>query len=184
MICLLPQALSQLSEAGDREQELQQQVASLQEQLSILGSQLEGSQSSSSRLLEENEALREKLDDTRRDLKLSGDALTQTLFSCNGKAGALQAELVAANACTEKERLARQALEGEVESARSRLAAAQKEAELYLAAQSEAERALLREKEEHQRLKDKVTGRKLDKHTEVLQSITFYVPNSRSSVLY
>lgn len=155
------QALSQLSEAGGRERELQQQVASLQEQLSVLGSQLESSRSSSSHLLEENEALREKLEDTRRDLKLSGDALTKTLFSCNSQAGALQAELAAANAGLEKERLARQALEGEAESARSRLAAALKEAELCLAAQSEAERALLREREEHQRLKDKVTGQTL-----------------------
>lgn len=157
------QALSQLSEAGGRERELQQQAASLQEQLSILGSQLESSRSSSSHLLEENEALREKLEDTRRDLKLSGDALTKTLFSCNSQAGALQAELAAANAGLEKERQARQALEGEAELARSRLAAALKEAELCLAAQSEAERALLREREEHQRLKDKVTGQKLDR---------------------
>lgn len=169
------QALSQLSEAGGRERELQQQTAALQERLSVLGSQLEGSRSSSSRLLEDNEALREKLEDAQRDLKLSGDALTQTLFSCNGQAGALQAELAAASAGLEKERQTRQALEGEAESARSRLAAALKEAELCLAAQSEAERALLREREEHQRLKDKVAGWNLHKHTQLLPSTAFHV---------
>ncbi|TKS68207.1 Ankyrin repeat domain-containing protein 26 [Collichthys lucidus] len=156
------EALSQLTEASDRERELLQQTANLQEQLTILRMDLERSQANSnlkeSHLSEENEALKEQLEDARRDLKLNGDALTQTVYNCNNQMSALKSELAIASNRLENERQARETLETEVESTRTRLAGAVKETELCLAAHTETERALLREKEEHQRLKDKFTG--------------------------
>ncbi|XP_035988419.1 ankyrin repeat domain-containing protein 26 isoform X3 [Fundulus heteroclitus] len=156
------EALSQLTEASDRERELLQQTTSLQEQLSMLRADLERSQASSSlkesHLVEENETLREQLEDVRRDLKLSNEAVTQTVFTCNTQLAALKSELAKTASRLESERQAREALEAEAESTRGRLAGAVKEAELRLAAHSDTEKALLREKEEHQRLRDRLTG--------------------------
>ncbi|XP_072242367.1 ankyrin repeat domain-containing protein 26 [Leuresthes tenuis] len=156
------EALSQLTEASDRERELLQQTSALQEQLTMLRTDLERSQANSSlresHLLEENEALKEQLEDVRRDLKLSNEAVTQTVFSCNNQLTTLKSELAITTNRLENERQTRDALEAEVDSTRSRLAGAVKEAELRLAAHSETEKTLLREKEDHQRLKDRLTG--------------------------
>uniref|UniRef100_H2L8Z6 CCDC144C-like coiled-coil domain-containing protein n=1 Tax=Oryzias latipes TaxID=8090 RepID=H2L8Z6_ORYLA len=109
-------------------------------------------------LQEENEALKEKLEDVQRDLKLSNEAVTQTIYSCNNQLTVLKSELTKTANRLESERQVRESLEAEVESTRSRLTGALKEVDLRLAAHSEAEKALLREKEEHQRLKDKLKG--------------------------
>uniref|UniRef100_A0A7N6BMA3 Ankyrin repeat domain-containing protein 26 n=1 Tax=Anabas testudineus TaxID=64144 RepID=A0A7N6BMA3_ANATE len=156
------EALSQLTEASDRERELVQQTVTLQEQLNILRTDLEHSRANSSlkesHILEENEALKEQLEDTRRDLKLSSEALTQTVFNCNNQMTTLKSELTITTTRLENERQTREALEAELESTRTRLAGAIKEAECCLAAHSDTEKALLREKEEHHRLKDRLTG--------------------------
>ncbi|XP_034541230.1 ankyrin repeat domain-containing protein 26 isoform X13 [Notolabrus celidotus] len=156
------EALSQLTEASDREKELLQQTSTLHEQLTILRADLERSQTSSSlkesHLQEENETLKEQLEDARRDLKLNSEALTQTVFNGNNQVTTLKSELTMTATRLENEQQTRKTLESEVESVRTRLAGAIKETELCLAAHTDTERALLREKEEHQRLKDKLTG--------------------------
>ncbi|KAM4733881.1 ankyrin repeat domain-containing protein 26 isoform 3-T4 [Anableps anableps] len=153
---------NELTEASDRERELLQQTASLQEQLSVLRADLEQLQANSSlkesELLEENETLKEQLEDVSQDLKLSNEAVTQTVFTCNNQLAALKAELAKMTSRLESERQAREAVEAEAESTRSRLAVAVKEAELRLESHAETEKALLREKEEHQRHKDRLTG--------------------------
>ncbi|XP_034391748.1 ankyrin repeat domain-containing protein 36C isoform X1 [Cyclopterus lumpus] len=156
------EALSQLTEASDRERELLQQSATFQDQLTILRTDLERSHANSSlkesHLLDENEALKEQLEDARRDLKLNGEALTQTVFNCNNQLTTLKSELTMATSRLENERQTRETLDAEVESTRIRLAGAVKEAELCMAARADTEKALLREKEEHQRLNDRLTG--------------------------
>ncbi|XP_039988810.1 ankyrin repeat domain-containing protein 26 isoform X2 [Xiphias gladius] len=156
------EALSQLTEASDRERELLQQTATLQEQLTILRTDLERSKANSSlkesHILEENEALKEQLEDAQRDLKLNSEALTQTVFKCNNQVTTLKSELAMIKTRLENERQTRETLEVEMESTRTRLAGAVKEAERSQAAHTDTEKALLREKEEHQRLKDRVTG--------------------------
>ncbi|XP_014841571.1 PREDICTED: ankyrin repeat domain-containing protein 26-like isoform X1 [Poecilia mexicana] len=156
------EALSQLTEAGDRERELLRQISSLQEQLTTIKSDFEHSQADSSlkesTLVEENEALKEQLEDIRQDLKHSNETVTQTMFACNNQISALKTELVKTTSQLEQERQTRETLEAEAESTRSRLAAAVKEIELRLASHAETEKALLREKEEHQRQKDRLTN--------------------------
>ncbi|XP_067357970.1 ankyrin repeat domain-containing protein 26 isoform X10 [Channa argus] len=156
------EALSQLTEASDREKELLQHTYTLQEQLTILRTDLERSQANSSlkesHILEENEALKEQLEDARRDLKLNSEALTQTVFNCNNQVTALKSELTIVTTRLENERHTRETLEAEVESTRTRMTGALKEAERCLAAHSDTEKSLFREKEEHQRLKDRLTG--------------------------
>lgn len=128
----------------------------------MLRKDLEESQANSSlkesHLVEENEALKEQLEEVRRDLKLSNEAVTQTVFTCNNQLATLRSELAKTTSRLEMEHQAREALEAEAESMRSRLAGAMKEVEQRLTAHSDTEKALLREKEEHQRLKDRLTG--------------------------
>ncbi|KAF7662436.1 hypothetical protein LDENG_00236180 [Lucifuga dentata] len=156
------EALSQLTEASDREKELLQQCATLQQELSILRTDSECSHVNSrlkeSHLMEENETLKEQLEDARRDLKLNNESLAQAVFNYNNQVTTLKAELGVTTTCLEKERQTCETMEVEIEMARNRLAGALQEAEHCLADKADTEKALLREKEEYQRLKDKLAG--------------------------
>ena len=80
----------------------------------------------------------------------------------NGQLGAVKAELAAAAAGRlEHERQGREAAEAEAVSARTRLAGALQEAERCQAALADAEKSLLRQRDETQRLRDKNTSRAL-----------------------
>ncbi|XP_036374400.1 uncharacterized protein si:ch211-272n13.3 [Megalops cyprinoides] len=146
------EAVSQLSEASERERELLQQNRSLQEELERARAH---SRQEEGRLSEESEALRERLEDAKRDLKLNEEALAQTVFQYNGQLAALKAECSVAAARLEHERQARERLEAEAESARVRLGSALQEAERSQALRAEAERTLQREREEWQRAQEK-----------------------------
>ncbi|XP_062316977.1 ankyrin repeat domain-containing protein 26 [Osmerus eperlanus] len=153
------EALSQLTEASDRERELLQQLSTLQEELGGLRAELERRRSHSlqeeARLVEESEGLRERLEDARRDLKLNEEALAQTMYQYSGQLSSLKAELAVAASRLEQERQAREQLEAQAESARARLAGALQEAELCQAGRAEAEKALQRERDERLRSQDK-----------------------------
>ncbi|XP_055790949.1 ankyrin repeat domain-containing protein 26 isoform X7 [Salvelinus fontinalis] len=156
------EALSQLTEATDRERGLLQQSSVLQDELSSLRAELERSCSHSrqeeSRFSEESEALRERLEDARRDLKLNEEALAQTVYQYTSQVTTVKAELAVASTRLEHERQAREQLEAEGESARTRLTGALQEVERCQVARADAERALRREREGHQRAQDKLTG--------------------------
>ncbi|XP_028813694.1 ankyrin repeat domain-containing protein 26 isoform X3 [Denticeps clupeoides] len=156
------ETLAQLTEASDREKELLQQVCGLQEELSVLRTELEHgrchSKQEESRLSDENEMIRERLEDTRRDLKMSEEALAQTVFQYNGQLSTLKAECQVTASRLEQERATRQQLESEVESARSRLQVALQEVDRCQAVRAEADRALQREREERQRAQEKRAG--------------------------
>uniref|UniRef100_A0A3P8YG76 Uncharacterized protein n=1 Tax=Esox lucius TaxID=8010 RepID=A0A3P8YG76_ESOLU len=170
-ICKSNEALSQLTEATDRERELLQQNSALQDDLSSLRVELERSRSHSrqeeSRLTEECEALREHLEDARRDLKLNEEALAQMVYQYTGQLTTLKAELSVTSTRLEHERQAREQLEAEGESGRTRLTGALQEAERCQAARADAERALQREREERQRAQDKLTGETANKREAV-----------------
>nr|XP_029524703.1 ankyrin repeat domain-containing protein 26-like isoform X8 [Oncorhynchus nerka] len=165
------EALSQLTEATDRERELLQQSSVLQDELSSLRAELERSCSHSrqeeSRHSEESEALRERLEDARRDLKLNEEALAQTVYQYTSQVTAVKAELAVASTRLEHERQVREQLEAEGESARTRLTGALQEAERCQVARADAERALHREREGHQRAQDKLTGEAANKREAV-----------------
>ncbi|XP_035391120.1 ankyrin repeat domain-containing protein 26 isoform X7 [Electrophorus electricus] len=153
------EVMSQLTEASDRERELQHQLRTLQEELSSARAELECSRSQwqqdEARLAEDKEALRERLEDARRDLKLNEEALAQTVFQYNGQLSALKAECSVVSAKLEHERQTRQQLEAEAEAGRARLQAALQETERCQAARADAERTLQRERDEHQRAQQK-----------------------------
>ena len=87
------------------------------------------SQQEESRLAEERDALRERLEDARRDLKLNEEALAQTVFQYNSQLSTLKAECSLVSAKLEHERQGRQQLEAEVEASRARLQGALQETE-------------------------------------------------------
>ncbi|XP_043083712.1 ankyrin repeat domain-containing protein 26 isoform X2 [Puntigrus tetrazona] len=153
------EAMSQLTEASDRERELMQQNRALQDELSGARAELDRSQCHSrqeeSRLAEDRDALRERLEDARRDMKLSEEALAQTVFQYNGQLSALKAECSVITAKLDHERQVRQQLEAEAEASRARLQAALQEAERCQASRTDAERTLQRDREEHQRAQEK-----------------------------
>ncbi|KAK7891618.1 hypothetical protein WMY93_023581 [Mugilogobius chulae] len=169
------EALSQLTEASDRERELLQQTSTLQEQISILRADLERSQANSSlkesHLLEENETLKEQLEDARREVKANSEALTQTVFNCNNQITTLKSELAITTNRFDNEKQARETLDREIESTRTRLTGAVQEAERCMAANADTEKALLREKEESQRLKDRLTAEGAS-HREAVSGLT------------
>ncbi|XP_051975723.1 ankyrin repeat domain-containing protein 26-like [Xyrauchen texanus] len=153
------EALSQLTEASDREREMLQQIRSLQDELNGARAELDRSQShcrqEESRLAEERDALSERLEDSRRDLKHSEEALAQTVFQFNGQLSALKAECSVITAKLDHERQVRQQLEAEAEVSRARLQGALQEAERCQASLTDAERTLQRDREEHQRTQEK-----------------------------
>ncbi|GAA6089790.1 ankyrin repeat domain-containing protein 26 isoform X5 [Tachysurus ichikawai] len=153
------EAASQLTEASGHERELQQQVCTLQEELSSVRGELEHvrslSQQEESRLVDERDALREKLEDSRRDLKLSDETLAQTVFQYNGQMSTLKSECTLLSTKLEHERQVRQQLEAETETSKTRLQVALQETERCQTARAETERTLQREREQHQRSEEK-----------------------------
>ncbi|XP_005728276.1 ankyrin repeat domain-containing protein 26 isoform X4 [Pundamilia nyererei] len=165
------EVLSQLTEASDRERELLQQTASLQEQLTLLRTDFERLQTQSSlnesHLIEAREILKEELEEVRRESQLNNETMAQVVFNCKNQVTTLKSELAITTSRLENERQIHEKLEEEVELSRARLAAAVKDAELCLASKSETEKALLREKEELHRLKDRFTGESASQREEV-----------------
>ncbi|CAI5665402.1 unnamed protein product [Oreochromis niloticus] len=165
------EVLSQLTEASDRERELLQQTASLQEQLTILRTDSERLQTQSSlnesHLIEAREILKEELEEVRRESQLNNETMAQVVFNYKNQVTTLKSELAITTTRLENERQIRDKLEEEVELTRTRLAGAVKDAEHCLASKSETEKALLREKEEHQRLKDRLAGEAASQREEV-----------------
>ncbi|XP_058263439.1 ankyrin repeat domain-containing protein 26 isoform X7 [Hemibagrus wyckioides] len=156
------EATSPLTEATEHERELQQQVCTLQEELSSVRAELEHirslSQQEESRLVDERDALRERLEDARRDLKLNDETLAQTVFQYNGQMSTLKSECTLLSTKLEHERQARQQLEAEAETSKTRLQVALQETDRCQAARTETERTLQREREQHQRSEEKWTS--------------------------
>ncbi|KAM9808073.1 ankyrin repeat domain-containing protein 26 [Neosynchiropus ocellatus] len=166
-VCKSSEALSQLTEASDRERELQQQITCLNEQLSILRTKFEHLQADSSlkesHLSEENETLKEQLEDARRDVKLN----SESFFTSNHQIATLKSELTMTAARLENERQAHESLMTELESSQTRLRGALQEVERCQSALANSEKALLKEKEELQRLRDKLSGEASSRREEV-----------------
>ncbi|XP_061533927.1 ankyrin repeat domain-containing protein 26-like [Phycodurus eques] len=102
-------------------------------------------------LAEENEALKEQLEDIRQDLRLTNDNQAQSVLEWNNMITGLKCEVTLANARLEAQYQAHNVLEAETQAVRARLAEAEQ-------LRSEMEKTLLQEKEEQQRLRDKLAS--------------------------
>ncbi|KAM8972070.1 ankyrin repeat domain-containing protein 26 [Pelodytes ibericus] len=153
--------LNQSCEAGEREEDLVQKNLKLQDELTALKQELENvrchGQEGESRYIDENEILREKVEDLRRDLKMNEETLTQTVIQYNGQLNVLKTEATMLCTKLEHEKQAKERLETEVESYRSRLTSALQDLETNQTVKTEIERTLQREKDEWMRSKDKLS---------------------------
>ncbi|KPP79599.1 ankyrin repeat domain-containing protein 26-like, partial [Scleropages formosus] len=150
----MKQAMSQVTQANDREKDLLHENRKLQEQVISLKLELDLSRTRSQQ--DENwfSTLREKLDDTRKELKLKEELLGETIIQYNEQLSALRAECTLGIAKLEHEKQAREELELEAETARARLAATLQELERSHVAHADLQRALQRERDDDQRVQE------------------------------
>uniref|UniRef100_A0A8C4SM48 Ankyrin repeat domain-containing protein 26 n=1 Tax=Erpetoichthys calabaricus TaxID=27687 RepID=A0A8C4SM48_ERPCA len=153
------EVFSPLSEVSDKEKDLAQQNSRLQEEIAILKLELEKekthSQAGETKYLDENEALKEKVEDLKQDLKLNEEALAHTVFQYTGQISTLKTENTLLTTKLEHEKQAKDKLEVEVESVHTRLASAIQELERNYSGKANVERALQQEKGEIVRLQEK-----------------------------
>ncbi|XP_068132524.1 ankyrin repeat domain-containing protein 26 isoform X7 [Hyperolius riggenbachi] len=153
------QVLSQPSETNEKVKDLTQKNIALHDEVSLLKQELDQVQShyreEESRYLEEVEALKEKNDDLRKDLKVNEDTLTQTVIQYNGQLNALKTDMNMLCSKLEIEKQNKERLETELESARSRLNSALQDLERNQASKTDSERTFQRERDEWLRSKDK-----------------------------
>lgn len=142
------QALSRLSEAANKEKEMGQELVVLKEQLSALRRE---SALRENALLEEKELFQEQLEDTRKYHKIGTEALNKQIAS-------LKSELSNTKNLHENERTNGEKLEAELKAARSKMADAEKRAELFQTARSEIQRSLSQDKEQQEQLIDSLKG--------------------------
>lgn len=88
--------ITQKSDTNDREKDLLHRNQLLQEEIAMLRLELDQvklkHQEDEGKYLEENESLKEKNDSLQKELKLSEETLTQTVFQYNGQLNLLKTE--------------------------------------------------------------------------------------------
>uniref|UniRef100_A0A4W3IVU5 Uncharacterized protein n=1 Tax=Callorhinchus milii TaxID=7868 RepID=A0A4W3IVU5_CALMI len=153
------EALIHFSETNEREKDLMQQNCSLQDEVSVLKLELDRvrarNQEEQGKYMEENEALKERLEYLKKDLKDNEEALTQTALQCNGQLNALKTETAMLASQLEREKQNREKLETDMEIMHSRLNSALQEIELSQTAKGDGEKTFQRERDEWLRLDEK-----------------------------
>ncbi|XP_072003076.1 ankyrin repeat domain-containing protein 26 isoform X6 [Engystomops pustulosus] len=149
------QILNQSSEANEKEKDLTLRNLTLQEELSTLKVEIENMRShyqeDESRYLDENEMLKEKIEDLRKDLKMNEETLTQTVIQYN----VLKTETAKMCSKIELEKHSKERLETELEAVSSRLNSTLQDLERSQAVKTDTERTLQRERDDWLRSKDK-----------------------------
>ncbi|KAI1239266.1 hypothetical protein IHE44_0012381 [Lamprotornis superbus] len=144
----------------EREKDLLYKNQLLQDEIAVLRLELDQirlrHQEEEGKYLEENETLKEKNEDLQKELKLSEEALTQTVFQYNGQLNLLKTESTMLTSKLEQTKESKDRLETEIESFRSRLNTAVQELERHQSSKSDVERTFQRERDEWLRLQDKL----------------------------
>ncbi|XP_040267419.1 ankyrin repeat domain-containing protein 26 isoform X1 [Bufo bufo] len=155
------QILSQSPETNEKEKDLAMRNVTLQEEVTTLKVEMENMRSrcqeEESRYMDENEMLKEKIEDLRKDLKMNEETLTQTVIHYNGQLNALKTEAAMMCSKVEHEKQSKERLETELEAVRSRLNSTIQDLERSQALKTDTERTLQRERDEWLRSKDKLT---------------------------
>ncbi|KAM5236503.1 ankyrin repeat domain-containing protein 26-like [Ctenodactylus gundi] len=105
---------------------------------------------------EDIEIANEKNDDLQRSIKLNEETFTKTIFQYNGQLSVLTVENTVLNSKLENEKQNKERLETEVESYRSRLAAAEHDYKESQTSKRDLELAFQRARDEWFRLQDKM----------------------------
>ncbi|KAM8811895.1 uncharacterized protein ACNFOS_015023 [Eudromia elegans] len=151
---------SEVSHSNEREKDLLYKNQLLQDEISALRLEVDQvilrNQEEAAKYTEENETLKEKNEDLKKELKLNEEALTQTVLQCNTQLNLLKTESAVLTAKLEQTKESKDRLETELESLRSRLNLALQELDRHQASRNDIERAFQREREEWLHLKDKL----------------------------
>ncbi|XP_043944663.1 ankyrin repeat domain-containing protein 26-like isoform X2 [Protopterus annectens] len=179
------EVVTQLTEVTDREKDFSHQNRMLQDEISVLRLELERvrarSQDEEGKYMNENETLKEKAEDLKRDLKLSEEALTQTIFQFNGQLNALKSENTKLNTKLENEKQNREKAETELDSVRSQLTSAVQEMERCQTAKTDIERALQRERDDGLHSQDKL-NQEISKLHEMNKHISLQLSKAETKV--
>ncbi|XP_073429462.1 ankyrin repeat domain-containing protein 26 isoform X3 [Dendrobates tinctorius] len=151
--------LSQCAETNEKD--LTMRNITLQEEVSTLKEEMENMRShyqeEESKCMDENEMLKEKIEDLRKDLKMNEETLTQTVIQYNGQLNALKTDTAMMCSKIEHEKQSKERLETELDSVRSRLNSTIQDLERTQTLKTETDRTLQRERDEWLRSKDKLT---------------------------
>ncbi|XP_053111042.1 ankyrin repeat domain-containing protein 26-like isoform X2 [Hemicordylus capensis] len=151
---------SEMADNHDQEKELWHKNKILQNELSVLKLELDHlrvrHQEEEANYLEENEILREKVEELKRDQKLNEEALSQTVAQYSGQLNASKAECAMLISKLEFVKENKERLEVELDSFRSRLSSSTQELEQCQLSRTDLERMLQREHNDWLHLKDKL----------------------------
>ncbi|XP_078075984.1 ankyrin repeat domain-containing protein 26 isoform X9 [Mustelus asterias] len=146
------EAVGHLCDVNEHEKDVMQQNRSLQDEITVLKLELdrvrERNQEEQGKYMEQVETLKERLDDTKKDLKFNEEALTHTALQYNSQLNTLKTETSMLTSKLELEKQNKEKLETEMEAIRSQLSAALQELERSQAAKCESEQILQREHDE------------------------------------
>ncbi|XP_071659441.1 ankyrin repeat domain-containing protein 26 isoform X3 [Patagioenas fasciata] len=167
----------------EREKDLLYKNQLLQDEITRLRVELDQvrfrHQEEEGKYLEENETLKVKTEDLKKELKLNEEALAQTVFQYNGQLSLLKTESAVLNSKLEQTKESKDRLETEIESFRSRLNTTLQELERHQSSKSDVERTFQRERDEWLHLQDRL-HRDLSDVRETNQSLSQQLSKAES----
>uniref|UniRef100_A0A8C6E0L6 Ankyrin repeat domain-containing protein 26 n=1 Tax=Moschus moschiferus TaxID=68415 RepID=A0A8C6E0L6_MOSMO len=151
---------SEVSDSCEEAKDLLRKNHMLQDEIAMLRLEIDAvknqNQEKEKKYFEDIEIVKGKNDDLQKAIKLGEETLTETIYQSTGRLNALRAENTTLNAQLENEKESKQRLETEVESYRSRLAAAIHDYDQCQTSKRDLELAFQRARDEWLHLQDKM----------------------------
>nr|XP_011736696.1 ankyrin repeat domain-containing protein 26 isoform X7 [Macaca nemestrina] len=160
---------------------LQEEIAMLRLEIDTIKNQ---NQEKEKKCFEDLEIVKEKNEDLQKTIKQNEETLTQTISQYNGRLSVLTAENTMLNSKLESEKQSKERLEAEVESYRSRLAAAIHDRDQSETSKRDLELAFQRARDEWSRLQDKMNfdASHLKDNNEILSQQLFKTESKLNSL--
>ncbi|KAL4841248.1 hypothetical protein H8958_001256 [Nasalis larvatus] len=179
---------SENSHSHEEEKDLLHRNSMLQEEIAMLRLEIDTiknqNQEKEKKCFEDLEIVKEKNEDLQKTIKQNEETLTQTISQYNGRLSVLTAENAMLNSKLENEKQSKERLEAEVESYRSRLAAAIHDRDQSETSKRDLEIAFQRARDEWSRLQDKMNfdASNLKDNNEILSQQLFKTESKLNSL--
>ncbi|XP_008000799.3 ankyrin repeat domain-containing protein 26 isoform X1 [Chlorocebus sabaeus] len=179
---------SENSHSHEEEKDLLHKNSMLQEEIAMLRLEIDTiknqNQEKEKKCFEDLEIVKEKNEDLQKTIKQNEETLTQTISQYNGRLSVLTAENAMLNSKLESEKQSKERLEAEVESYRSRLAAAIHDRDQSETSKRDLELAFQRARDEWSRLQDKMNfdASNLKDNNEILSQQLFKTESKLNSL--
>ncbi|XP_011824497.1 PREDICTED: ankyrin repeat domain-containing protein 26 isoform X2 [Mandrillus leucophaeus] len=179
---------SENSHSHEEEKDLLHKNSMLQEEIAMLRLEIDTiknqNQEKEKKCFEDLEIVKEKNEDLQKTIKQNEETLTQTISQYNGRLSVLTAENAMLNSKLESEKQSKERLEAEVESYRSRLAAAIHDRDQSETSKRDLELACQRARDEWSRLQDKMNfdASHLKDNNEILSQQLFKTESKLNSL--